>query len=80
MNFTIVYHPYQLYPAASHEGEDKYEWYQKSRYGDSEDKMKMYITLMTAYGASAGINCTSIPSLRSRLTPPSSPLLCFHLL
>lgn len=25
------------------------------RYGDSEEKMKMYITLMTAYGASAGI-------------------------
>ena len=26
-----------------------------SRYGDSEEKMKMYTTLMTAYGASAGI-------------------------
>lgn len=25
------------------------------RYGDSEEKMKMYITLMTAYGATAGI-------------------------
>ncbi|KAK2625931.1 hypothetical protein QTJ16_005243 [Diplocarpon rosae] len=56
VTFTIVYHPYQLYPGASHEGEDKYQWYKKSKYGDSEDKMKMYITLMTAYGVSAGIN------------------------
>jgi len=48
--------PYQLYPEASKEGEDKYEWYKKSRYGNSEDKMKMYITLMSAYGVSAGIN------------------------
>lgn len=37
--FTVKYFPYQLYPGASVEGEDKYEWY-KSRYGDSEDKMK----------------------------------------
>lgn len=56
MNFTIKYFPYQLYPSASQEGEDKYEWYKKSKYGDSEDKMKMYTTLMSAYGVSAGIN------------------------
>lgn len=48
--------PYQLYPEATKEGESKYEWYKKSRYGNSEDKMKMYITLMSAYGATAGIN------------------------
>jgi predicted DsbA family dithiol-disulfide isomerase len=54
--FTIKYFPYQLNPDATTEGEDKYEWYKKSKYGDSEDKMKMYITLMTAYGVSAGIN------------------------
>lgn len=56
MNFTIKYYPYQLYPEASKEGEDKYQWYKKSKYGDSEDKMKMYVTLMTAYGVSAGID------------------------
>ena len=56
MNFTIKFLPYQLYPGASQAGEDKYEWYKKSRYGDSEEKMKMYTTLMTAYGVSAGIN------------------------
>jgi len=52
----VKYLPYQLYPDASKEGEDKYEWYKKSRYGDSEEKMKMYTTLMSAYGASAGIS------------------------
>jgi len=47
--------PYQLYPEATKAGEDKYGWYKKSRYGDSEEKMKMYTTLMGAYGDSAGI-------------------------
>jgi predicted DsbA family dithiol-disulfide isomerase len=47
--------PYQLYPDASQEGEDKYEWYKKSRYGDSEEKMEMYKTLMSAYGKAEGI-------------------------
>ncbi|KAH8687967.1 thioredoxin-like protein [Tricladium varicosporioides] len=56
VNFTIKFSPYQLYPEASQEGEDKYEWYKKSKYGDSEEKMKMYMTLMSAYGASAGID------------------------
>ena len=56
VNFTVTYQPFQLYPEASKEGEDKYEWYKKSRYGNSEEKMKMYTTLMTAYGVSAGIN------------------------
>ncbi|KAF4304422.1 hypothetical protein GTA08_BOTSDO07881 [Botryosphaeria dothidea] len=54
--FTLKYLPFQLYPEASKEGEDKYEWYRKSRYGDSEEKMKMYTAIMTAYGADAGIN------------------------
>ncbi|KAJ9501062.1 hypothetical protein H2202_003620 [Exophiala xenobiotica] len=53
--FLIKYFPYQLYPEASKEGEDKYDWYKKSRYGDTDDKLKMYTTLMTAYGESAGI-------------------------
>jgi predicted DsbA family dithiol-disulfide isomerase len=56
VKFTVRFEPFQLYPEATKEGEDKYDWYRKSRYGDSEDKMKMYITLMTAYGVSAGIN------------------------
>ena len=37
----MKYFPYQLNPDAPKEGEDKYEWYKKSRYGDSEEKMKM---------------------------------------
>lgn len=51
----MKYLPFQLYPEASKEGEDKYRWYRKSRYGDSEEKMRMYETLMSAYGTSVGI-------------------------
>jgi predicted DsbA family dithiol-disulfide isomerase len=56
VTFKLHFLPYQLYPGATKEGEDKYEWYKKSRYGDSEEKMKMYMTLMSAYGVSSGIN------------------------
>lgn len=56
VQFTVKYQPFQLYPEATKEGEDKYEWYRKTRYGDSEEKMKMYQTLMGAYGQSVGIN------------------------
>lgn len=51
----MMFRPYQLYPEASKDGEDKYEWYRKSRYGNSDEKMQMYIKLMTAYGETAGI-------------------------
>ncbi|KAF2432765.1 thioredoxin-like protein [Tothia fuscella] len=54
--FTLKYLPYQLYPEASKEGEDKYEWYKKSKYGDSQEKMDMYIKIMSAYGRSCGID------------------------
>ncbi|KAF2502633.1 thioredoxin-like protein [Lophium mytilinum] len=55
VNFTLKIFPYQLYPEASKAGEDKYEWYKKSKYGDSEEKMKMYTSVMSAYGKSSGI-------------------------
>ena len=48
--------PFQLYPEASEEGEDKFEWYKKSRYGDSDEKMEMYKALMGSYGAAEGID------------------------
>ncbi|KAL8913733.1 MAG: hypothetical protein Q9171_001467 [Xanthocarpia ochracea] len=41
---------------ASKEGEDKYQWYKKTKYGDSEDKMQKYTTLMSTYGKEAGID------------------------
>lgn len=47
--------PYQLFPEASQEGEDKFAWYKRSKYGDSEEKMNMYIRLMSAYGEGEGI-------------------------
>lgn len=55
MSFSVKFMPYQLFPEASQEGEDKYAWYKRSKYGDSEEKMKMYTQLMSAYGESEGI-------------------------
>ncbi|KAI4271057.1 MAG: hypothetical protein LQ337_006277 [Flavoplaca oasis] len=56
VSFTIKFFPYQLYPEASKVGEDKYEWYKRTKYDDSQDKMDKYITLMTTYGKAAGID------------------------
>lgn len=54
--FTIKYLPYQLYPEASRKGEDKFAWYKKLKYNESDEKMKMYTTLMSAYGTGCGID------------------------
>lgn len=51
----MVYKPYQLFPEASQEGEGKYEWYKRAKYGESEKKMQMYTKLMSAYGEAEGI-------------------------
>ncbi|KAI4242282.1 MAG: hypothetical protein L6R42_011063 [Xanthoria sp. 1 TBL-2021] len=56
VSFTLKFFPYQLYPEASKEGEDKYEWYKKTKYNDSQDQMDKYINLMTTYGDQAGIH------------------------
>lgn len=56
VNFTVRYYPYQLYPGASQEGEDKYGWYRKTRYGDSDEKMAKYMHLMSSYGNKEGID------------------------
>ncbi|KAF2214958.1 hypothetical protein CERZMDRAFT_105342 [Cercospora zeae-maydis SCOH1-5] len=56
VNFTVKFKPYQLYPGASQEGEDKYAWYRKSRYGDSDEKMAKYMHLMSMYGNKEGID------------------------
>lgn len=50
VKFQLKFMPYQLYPEASKEGEGKYEWYKRERYQDSEDLMKKYVTVMSAYG------------------------------
>lgn len=55
VTFTVTYKPYQLFPEASQEGEGKYEWYKRSKYDESEEKMQMYMALMTAYGRGEGI-------------------------
>ncbi|KAF2462225.1 thioredoxin-like protein [Lineolata rhizophorae] len=56
VTFHVKFMPYQLYPDASKEGEAKYSWYKRAKYNDSEEKMKMYMTLMSAYGANEDID------------------------
>ncbi|MCJ1438682.1 hypothetical protein MMC27_008072 [Xylographa pallens] len=56
VNFTTKFLPYQLYPSAPQAGESKYDWYKKTKYDNSEERMKMYTTLMSAYGAPLNID------------------------
>lgn len=55
VKFVVHYMPFQLYPEASQEGEDKAQWYRTSKYGDSDQKMAMYAEIMSQYGATEGI-------------------------
>lgn len=50
VNFTLKFAPYQLYPDASQEGEDKYQWHKRTKYNDDEEKMRMYAQYMSALG------------------------------
>jgi predicted DsbA family dithiol-disulfide isomerase len=50
VSFTLKLAPYQLYPDFSASGEDKYEWYKREKYNNSEERMQMYIDYMTALG------------------------------
>jgi predicted DsbA family dithiol-disulfide isomerase len=56
VRFTINYLPFRLYPDAPTEGQDKREWYRKSRYGDTDEKWKSYMMIMTNHGNEAGID------------------------
>ncbi|MCJ1286844.1 hypothetical protein MMC26_006190 [Xylographa opegraphella] len=56
VTFTTKFLPYQLYPSASQVGESKYDWYKKTKYDNSEERMKMYTALMSAYGAPLDID------------------------
>jgi len=55
-HFTVKILPYQLYPDLPSTPQDKHTWYRRSRYGDSEEKMTLYTTLMSAYGVAEGID------------------------
>ncbi|KAG9193620.1 hypothetical protein G6011_03655 [Alternaria panax] len=48
--FTLKLAPYQLYPDATQEGVDKYEWYKNEKYNGSEERMKMYMSAMEDLG------------------------------
>ena len=55
VNFTLKYFPYQLYPNASKEGEDKYAWHKREKYNDSDEKMEMYTKYMGGLGEAEGV-------------------------
>ncbi|RYN27357.1 hypothetical protein AA0112_g7917 [Alternaria arborescens] len=53
--FTLKLAPYQLYPDATQEGVDKYEWYKNEKYQGSEERMKMYMAAMEDLGKAENI-------------------------
>ncbi|KAI4624400.1 hypothetical protein J4E83_004074 [Alternaria metachromatica] len=53
--FTLKLAPYQLYPDATQEGVNKYEWYKNEKYDGSEDRMNKYMTVMGDLGEQEGI-------------------------
>ena len=52
----VIIRPYQLYPDISPEGQDKYAWYLLTKFDDSQERMKLYTTLMSTYGSESGIS------------------------
>ncbi len=56
VKFTTTYKPYQLFPEASQEGQDKYEWYKKFRYNNSDETMQKYVKVMSNYGEGEDIH------------------------
>lgn len=56
VSFHLQFLPYQLYPDLPADGTDKIEWYKKSRYGDSEEKWRMYTMIMGNYGRAVGVD------------------------
>lgn len=56
MSFSVVYRSYQLFADAPEHGEDKYQWYLKSRYNNDEEQMSKYTHAMSEYGKGSDIN------------------------
>lgn len=55
VTFTLKFASYQLYPDFSQDGEDKYAWYKKEKYNNSEEKMAMYTKYMGALGRAENV-------------------------
>ncbi|KAI4706010.1 hypothetical protein J4E81_000895 [Alternaria sp. BMP 2799] len=53
--FTLKLAPYQLYPDATQEGVNKYQWYKNEKYDGSEDRMEKYMNVMRDLGKQEGI-------------------------
>jgi predicted DsbA family dithiol-disulfide isomerase len=52
----VIFKPFQLNPDTTKEGEDKYEWYKKTRYNDNEETMQKYVAAMSGLGRQVGID------------------------
>lgn len=50
VHFTILFHPFQLNPEMSSEGQDKYAWYRDQKYNSSAEQMEKYTKVMTHLG------------------------------
>lgn len=55
VHFTLRLAPYQLYPDFSMSGEDKYAWYKREKYNDSDERMAMYTRYMGALASAEGV-------------------------
>ena len=55
VTFSLKFLPYQLYPEAGQEGENRYEWYKRVKYAGSEEKMGMFVGYMGALGRGEGV-------------------------
>jgi len=53
-SFRLRFAPYQLHPNLPETGTDKRAWYVENRFG-SEERMRAYSAVMSAYGRAAGI-------------------------
>ncbi|ORY09032.1 thioredoxin-like protein [Clohesyomyces aquaticus] len=56
VTFTLKILPYQLYPNASSEGVDRYQWYLDEKYNGSKEKMEMYVGYMRSLGKAEGMS------------------------
>ncbi|KAF9880862.1 DSBA-like thioredoxin domain-containing protein [Colletotrichum karsti] len=56
VSFTLVFKPYQLYPAFSSEPQDKRHWYVTEKHDASDVKQSVYEATMSELGAAVGIN------------------------
>jgi len=69
VKFNLKYFPYQLYPNFSTEGEDKYEWYLKTKYDGDKERMEKYTQVMGELGRAEGVEFKFGGTIANTLNP-----------